>query len=488
VSGFALAHAGSSRAATPRNYGPDTATDSCPGTTVQDCIDVSSGGDTVFMFTDATSESVSISTTMSLKSGNANHYMLNFLSVSDPGTPSVPGSPVLVTVAGLSVAHLGVFLNSSNGSSVNIRNVLGRGSSGQASTFGIDVETGASVNIENSTAKSVGAFGNAMGLLGSPNGGQVNFRLVGNRLDGNGNSQSGDGIEVTTLTSGAVKIDIYNNSIWDIARSGFAGIFINAGGSVDHDVNVVGNTVEKSGADGLQQRNTVTAGGSFAFDMFNNTFSHAGDFGVRVDNGTAVATTFRAGFNNYFANALGNQRDGLSLGSNNLAVSPSFMAGKNGNLRLKATSPLINKGQTCSPGGTANPDADNNDRLAGPSVDIGAFETSAAATGGLVLLGTNGTDSQEGGAGNDILCGYGGSDTQLGNGGNDYIDGGDANDKQDGGPGADRMLGGNGNDKICADDGTGTDFLNGGKGTDSYKADTGDTKKSVETNLANCLI
>jgi hypothetical protein len=106
--------------------------------------------------------------------------------------------------------------------------------------------------------------------------------------------------------------------------------------------------------------------------------------------GQAVPTNFRAGFNNYFANTLGNQRDGLSLGTNNLAVSPSFVAGKSGNLRLKSTSPLINKGQTCSPGGVANPDADNNDRLFGPNVDIGAFERDASATSGLVLLGTNG--------------------------------------------------------------------------------------------------
>jgi len=473
-------HAANVSASTQRNYGPNTATDSCPGTTVQACIDVSSGGDSVFMFTDAASESVSITTTMSLKSGNATQYQLNFVSAADPGNSGTPTSAVFITIAGISVAHLSVGLNNSTGSSISIRNVFGRGSSGQGSTFSIDVETGGNVNIENSAAKAVGPFGDALGLLGIPKGGVINFRVVGNRFDGNGNSQSGDGIALNTSSTGTVNTDIYNNSIWDIGRAGFAGIFLSPTGAVHHDINVVGNTVEKSGTDGLQQRNLVTAGGSLSLDMFNNTFSHAADFGVRLDNGVAVPTNLRAGFNNYFANQDGNQRDGLSLGSNNLAVSPSFVAGKNGNLRLKPGSPLINKGQTCSPGGVATPDADNKDRLSGTSIDIGAFETNSTATQGLVLLGTNGPDSQDGGAGNDILCGYGGNDTQFGMGGNDFMDGGDQNDFLMGNSGSDRMLGGKGNDTICANDGAGVDFLDGGKGTDKFRADTGDTRKSVE--------
>jgi hypothetical protein len=482
AAGLAVTQASPLLAATSRNYGPNTATDSCPGTTVQACIDVSSGGDSVFMFTNAASESVSITTTMSLKSGDANQYQLNFVSSADPGNPATPTSPVFITIAGLSVAHLGVFLNNSTGSTINIRNVLGRGSAGQGSTFGIDVETGGNVNIEHSTANSVGAFGDALGLLGVPNGGTINFRVVGNSFDGNGNPQSGDGIALNTLSSGNVNTDIYNNSIWDIGRSGFAGIFLSPSGTVHNDINVVGNTVEKSGTDGLQQRNLLTAGGSLSLDIFNNSFSHAADFGVRLDNGSAVATNLRAGFNNYFANSDGNQRDGLSLGSNNLAASPSFVAGKNGNLRLKANSPLINKGQTCSPGGVANPDADNLNRLFGSNVDIGAYERDATAVSGVVLLGTNSANTQNGGSGDDILCGYGGNDQQFGMAGNDFMDGGDNNDFQMGNSGADRMLAGKGNDTLCANDSTGTDFLDGGKGTDKFKADTGDTRKSVEQN------
>ena len=149
---------------------------------------------------------------------------------------------------------------------------------------------------------------------------------------------------------------------------------------------------------------------------------------------------------------------------------------------------MINKGQVCSPGGIANPDAKNLNRLNGSSVDIGAYEQGSGAVTGMILVGDNNSNNQSGTAGADILCGYGGQDLQSGADGNDYIDGGDQNDLQLGGTGADRMFGGKGNDRLCANDGTGTDSIDGGKGTDSYKVDTGDVKKAVETALASCFI
>ena len=458
------------------NYPADCAT-------VQLCIDGASPGDTVFMSADATSENVSITKSVSLKSANATQYKVNTFSFADVATP------VIATLAGIHVVlHLGVFLNSANGSSVIIRNVFVGGQAGQASSIGVDVETSASVTIENSVAKSVGAFGNALGMLAVPNGGEINFRVVGNRFDGHGNTQSGDGIEFTALSSGTVNADFYNNSIWDIGRSGFAGIFLSVGGTVHADVNVVGNTVEKSGADGFQQRNTLTSGGSFDLDLFNNSLSHAQVFGVRLDNGSAVPTNFRAGFNNYFANTMGNQRDGLSLGSSNLALNPRFVDAAAGDLRLKKVSGLINKGQVCSPGGISNPDAKNLNRLKGSTVDIGAYEQGSGSVSGSVIVGDDNSNSQTGGAGADILCGFGGQDLQNGAEGDDYIDGGDGNDLQLGGPGADRMFAGKGADRLCANDGMGTNSINGGKGTDSYKVDPGDVKLAVETALTSCFI
>lgn len=263
-----------------------------------------------------------------------------------------------------------------------------------------------------------------------------------------------------------------------------SGIAILPSGTVHGDVNLVGNTVELSATDGLQQRNSLASGGVLALDMFNNTFSHS-NRGVSLTAGVAGSMVFRAGFNNYFANALGNSFDGLAKGPNNLAVDPKFNDRANGNLGLSSTFRLINKGQVCSPGGVADPDAAFNHRLFGKTVDIGAFERGAGQVTGVVMLGTGGADSQTGSPGDDIICGFNGPDTQSGAGGNDYMDGGGGADSQTGGPGADRMLGGSGNDKMCANDGTGTDFLNGGPGDDGFKADSGDTMQSVE-HAATC--
>ena len=79
-------------------------------------------------------------------------------------------------------------------------------------------------------------------------------------------------------------------------------------------------------------------------DMFNNIFSHAQVFAVRLDNGSAVPTSFRAGFNNYFANTAGNQRDGLSLGSNNLTADPKFVNRAAGKLNKAAWTIILGLG------------------------------------------------------------------------------------------------------------------------------------------------
>ena len=445
---------------------------------VQDCINAAGPGDTVYMYADATGQSISISKSVSVKSGDAIRHVVTSVSYGDLSTP------VISTIAGLDVTlTVGVFLDSSTGSSIIIRNVVVHGQAGQTAAIRMTIETSASVTVENSSGTGLGNNGGGIAILASPEGGNASFRLIGNRFSGHGNTQSGIGISLFLQSSGTVTADIYNNVIWDFGRSGqgaASGIAILPSGTVHADVNLVGNTVERSGVDGLQQRNSLAAGGQLALDMFNNTFSHAAAFGVRLTPGLAGTLAFRAGFNNYFANAFGNGFAGLPKGPGNLAVDPKFVDRANGNLKLTSTSGLLNKGQVCSPGGVANPEAANRHRVSGASVDIGAYERGAGTINGVVILGTNATNSQNGSPGADILCGYGGADTQNGMGGNDFMDGGDAGDFQVGGGGADRMLGGLGNDTLCANDGKGIDFLNGGKGDDGFRADSGDTRTSVE--------
>jgi hypothetical protein len=100
-------------------------------------------------------------------------------------------------------------------------------------------------------------------------------------------------------------------------------------------------------------------------------------------------------------------------------------------------------------------DVGNTAAFTGTNLDgqIAAIQTSALPTG---ILGLNGSDTLDGGAGNDIIYGYGGDDTLNGNDGDDRLIGGYGSDHLNGGSGDDWLNGGRGNDTI-----------NGGLGTDS---------------------
>jgi Ca2+-binding RTX toxin-like protein len=468
------------RAATSWNYGGSSPT--CPGSTVQDCVNNAAPGDTILMFKHDQGPDVLINKNVSLRSGDGNHYMVGSVAFDDGA------SPLNSTVSGLAVTYfITAFLDSSSGSTITIRNNIVSNINGHTG-IGLTTVVSATFSVEGNVVDVVGHQEHGIYVHGLPNGGSVYFRVVGNQVSGHGNNDSGAGIVVDTSTSGTFRADIYNNTVWDIARSNAgaaSGIAILPSDTVQADVNVVGNTVELSATNGLQQRNDLSAGGHLALDMFNNIFSHAQDEGVALEAGLAGTLTLRAGYNDYFANGQANDFDGKSKGKGNLAVDPKFVNRSNGQLGLQSSSGLINKGQVCSPGGVANPDAANHHRLQGKSVDIGAIERGAGAITGIVIVGGSGNDTQVGSTGADILCGYGGVDTQMGSAGNDFIDGGDAGDTQYGGTGADRIRGGNGADTLCANDGAGTDNLNGGDGNDGFKADSGDAKTSVE-HAASC--
>ncbi len=80
-----------------------------------------------------------------------------------------------------------------------------------------------------------------------------------------------------------------------------------------------------------------------------------------------------------------------------------------------------------------------------------------------VILGTNGPDVIDAGAGKDVICAEGGADT---------IDAGDGNDTIFGGAGADSIQAGKGNDTVNGNGGD--DFVVGGKGNDTLNGDAGD--------------
>ena len=315
--------------------------------------------------------------------------------------------------------------------------------------------------------------------------GTVRLDLLGNTVTANGNPDSGSGIGIDISGAGATTGAIRSNAIWDVARcncGAAAGITLTVEGPPLIELDVIGNTIERSQGPGLAQRNDLTGSGRLELRLFDNVFSHV-QTGVSLESGDG-SLRVTAGHNAFFAHG-GNSLDGRSLGTGTIVADPRYVAAGSGNLRLRASSPLVDTGLTCPPGGIATLDAAGRGRLAGPAVDIGAYERNAAAPSGVVRLGDGGADTLVGTPGADILCGFGGPDRLLGNGGRDHLDGGAAADRLVGGAGADRLLGGAGDDTLCARDGVaGNDRVDGGPGPDAARTDPRDGRVSVAGNAA----
>jgi len=308
-------------------------------------------------------------------------------------------------------------------------------------------------------------------------------------VSGAGTTQSSGGIYLSATDANYLTANVYNNAVWDVGQGPStgtnSGIYLAARDSLGATFNVAGNTVARVTQDGIRVNDEQDAPNRFALNLFNNIVTNTTESAIDVSGDEPTTFALLSGSNDFYLNQQPSHTLGKSLGSN-LAVQPKYTNLATGDLTLRSISPVINRGSTCSPAGTADPDAAGHHRLAGPTVDLGAYEYGAVNPTGLVLLGTPGSDALNGTAGADILCGYAGGDTLRGNGGNDYLDGGEGADKLYVGAGQSRLYGQGGKDLLCAQNGMAGDYLNGGGGTDSYQADTGDTKVSVEV-LGSCL-
>ena len=214
-------------------------------------------------------------------------------------------------------------------------------------------------------------------------------------------------------------------------------------------MDIVGNTIELSQTDGIQQRNMLTGVGRLTLDVYDNIFSNTDGFAIRLDTGDPGTFRFRGGYNARYQ-TLGLSLDGQSAGSGNRSVNPRYVNRAGGDLRLRADSPLIDKGLVCTPGGVSIREAAGRHRLKGGSVDIGAYERDAGSASGVVRLGTSGPNTLTGTTGKDILCGFGGNDT------------------------------------LCAKDGKRGDYADGGSGRDKARTDTGDIRRSIEVSGGSC--
>lgn len=127
--------------------------------------------------------------------------------------------------------------------------------------------------------------------------------------------------------------------------------------------------------------------------------------------------------------------------------------------------------------------------LAGAETEVPAECGDDFEVTGAVIVGTIGSDSLRGTAGNDLIFGLEGSDSIRGLGGDDCLAGGAGSDSLHGGEGEDVLLGGEGSDSLRGNEGddrlfggggkdslygnAGSDQLNGEAGDDSLKGGTG---------------
>jgi hypothetical protein len=455
----------------------------CPGT-LQQCIDTHQAGSEIRIETGgAVNELIEIEKDLTLRAVPGYDPIIDEIRVSAAG----PTRDVIV--ADLRVRRgIEVSANGGSGHSVTIRGVRvvqlpSDPANGDGISFSASVP--ASFAVLRSRIHTERAQASGISLNAYASSGLVTLRAVANRIDQAGNGGGGSGIDIGGSESGSLRADVMNNVIRRVAGFGGGGISVSLDETVDAEVNVVGNTVEGSRRHGLLLRNDVVAGGSLALRLFGNVFAWSRGAAIVFDP-PGQGLRFKAGANAFFRNGQTDFLGGRSLGKGNVRADPRFVDRARGDLRLRSSSPLVDRGIVCSPGGIANPDAAGRHRLAGRSTDIGAYEHLGPPVTGIVAVGGEGRDVFDGTDGRDILCGRGGYDKLFGYGGADYIDGGAGGEWMDGGAGRDRLYGGPGTDIVCGNDGRPGDLVNGGPGRDWFDSDRGDVLVSVEERRRPC--
>ena len=452
---------------------------------LQACIDKTGSGDILEIDTDPLAgQSGTINHSLTLEPQAGLDPTLGPLSVNDLGAVQ----PISVLVQGITfTGEVFAGFAFADGDSLTLRDV-GVAEQGTGGDAGILLRASASAAfaVIHSTVSFDADSGAGIGIVAEETA-HVTATAIGNRVSPHGTVNSLAGIAVAASGTASIRADLDNNVVTGtggcLTCQG-GGLWLETQDSGHVTANVVGNTVDGARAgltnsDALVLDN-VNSGGRISAKVFNNVFSRSSQLGIGVY-GNGPHPRLSAGYNDYWHNHDGDVSGATAPGTHNLHKDPKFVDSVHEDLRLTATSPVIDKGLVCSPGGVANLDASGHGRLHGASVDLGAFERGASAPTGVALVGTSGANTLTGTSGDDILCGMGGNDTLNGNAGNDYIDGGTGNDTLTGGPGADRLFGESGNDTLCARDGThGNDHLDGGPGTDGFRADPGDVRANVE--------
>ncbi|HSR90659.1 MAG TPA: hypothetical protein VLK88_05100, partial [Gemmatimonadales bacterium] len=255
---------------------------SCPAADgLQSCIDGTNPGDTIQIATNSVDEFAQVRTSLTMNPATGFHPVFSQGMSVDPSTGSIN-----VTLTGLEFDYLlNVEFDGGSGHQVTLDGVKIHPSGGENALVFLAYNPG-TLTVKNST---ISMNSSQFPVLATDflSTGATKLVLIGDKIDAHGGSSTGTGVDLYFDSGSHAEVDIYNTSIWDVGtcRCGnAAGIGIEANGTSQSVVNLVGDTVDKSKTSGLSLRNDLTAGGSLKLGIYNSIFANAQDFGIALEN------------------------------------------------------------------------------------------------------------------------------------------------------------------------------------------------------------
>ena len=462
-------------------------------TTLQACVNAAAAGDTVRVVADvpqagnlSLTKSLTIEGDPNVTARPALGRKLTRTAISISSEDPTDVTQVNVTIHHLRLVQMGIsaYYPKGSGSTLEISDVDISSVAGSNGNSAIDLTAYApiTVRITDDTIESDGygirlstATGGTAGF-GVPTPGAFEAWIERNDITTPDPSNSvGNDLSLRPYAGSSSWVRFYDNLIDGVGgcncgnASGVAiGNVSVSGSGGDSRVDAWHNTIVRTGKGGTGFPPGIAVGrdplAPLMVTLFDNIWALGKGGGIRVDG----SPTMSNGLNDWYGNAEKNHW-GVVSHPNELTVAPGFVDPA-GDFRLASGSTLLDQGVVCRPGGLGILDVTGRLRLAGASVDVGAYERGAAfGTSGIVEIAGSADNTLTGTSGQDFLCGGPGKDDISGAGGSDYLEGG---------KGLDAVHGGPGDDTIVTKDGLAGDIADGGKGVDLCRVDPGDTKIS----------
>ena len=289
------------------------------------------------------------------------------------------GPPTTVTVRGLRLPF-GAFEINTSGTSHHTITVSGcqvtnsyPGSNARG--FLIDLRAPTTLVVENNDVISNGY---PFGLTTAIGSGAVEVTVAANRFRKTSVGLSATGIDLDLRGAFVVTANIWSNVVSDVADCGCGGataVDISTSDTVSATLNLVNNTIDLSGAGGIRI-GTPAIGQLLVANIFNNIVTRTAT-GLSLP-AAVPRLTVNNGNNDFFNNTTNTSLGGYVAGPGTVIIDPLFVNLAARDYHLQGTSTLVNFGLNSPPGGLSTLDADGNLRVAGPSVDLGAYERNSS--------------------------------------------------------------------------------------------------------------